>query len=261
MVEDKSIRETATEPQSDTAVGMSGKASDAPKRTSVWRGVVRVIGEVAVNLLIGGLPFFAAGVFWLSDDNLSSQTAEWSWGPWAVISVGAAIVVVGFCVSLISRPRLELLESERVLEMRHPSIKPPLARTAIGVLCFAAAGGMLWFTLVPYIYPIVSFMVGMFLYLRGIATYWINHHTAYYVTNRRVVRMYRFVQVRTTGLPIDRVLSADKHKNPIERLTGRGNVVVESGVGARHNIKMKEIDNPDPMERTINEMVTPRPSE
>ena len=262
MVEDKSIRETADEQQSDAGGNASEEFADTPKRTSVWRGVARVIGEVAVNLLIGGLPFFAAGVFWRSDDVLYSQTPEWARAaPWAIIAVGAAIVAVGFSVSLISRPRLSLLESERVLEIRHPSIKPPLARTASGVLVFAIAGGLLWLTTLPYIVPLASFVFGMHLYLKGITTYWINHHTAYYATNRRVARLYRFVDVDRTILPINSVLSATAHKSFLERLTRRGNVVVESGVGARHKVTMKEIDDPDPMERTINEMITPRPSQ
>lgn len=253
MVEDNSIRETAAEPQSDTAAGMSEEASDTPKRTSVWRGVVRVIGEVAVNLLVGGLPFFVAGVFWLSDDDLSSRTAEWSWAPWAIILIGAAIVVVGFIVSLISRPRLDLLPSERVLGMRHPSIKPPLARMVIGVLLFAAAGYMLWFTLVPYIYPVVSFMVGMYLYLRGLTTYWMNHHTAYYATNYRVVRMYSFHWWEAPEIAIDSADAIAPTRSFFELLTGRGNVRVVSGIGKFQRVHMKEIDDPRAMTRAIQE--------
>ena len=247
MVDDKSTHAPADEPQPDTAVSPSGEASDTPKRTSVWRGAVRVIGEVAVNLLIGGLPFFAAGVFWLSSDDLSSQTAELAWGPWAVISVGAAIVLVGSIASLISRPRLSLLPGERRLAVRHPSMMPPFTRIAIGVLVFAAGGYLLWFTDRPYIYPYTVFMVGLYLYLKGFATYLINRHTAYYATNYRVVSMYQFLSQAGTEIPIDSVNSVKRVISPIARLTGRGDVRAASGIGADHKVDMRDIDNPVPM--------------
>lgn len=250
MAEDKSMHGATDEQQADAAVSESEEVADAPKRNPAWwRRAVGFLGKVAVNLLIGGLPFFAAGVFLLSDDDLASQIPERA--PWVVISVGAAIIAAGFFVSLVARPRLALTSGERVLEERHPSLKPPFVRMIIGVLLLAASGYMLWFTLLPYILPVTSFFIGMYVYLRGVATYWINHHTAYYATNNRVVHLYRFLWLKRAAIPIDSLQFAETTKSLIEILTGRGNVRVE---GARRNVNMREIDNPDPMEQIINEM-------
>ena len=258
MVDDKSTHAPADEPQPDTAVSPSGEASDTPKRTSVWRGAVRVIGEVAVNLLIGGLPFFAAGVFWLSAGDLVSQTTGWARAaPWAVILVGSVIVMVGFFVSLISRPRLSLLPGERILAMRHPSMMPPFARIALGVPFLAFAGWMLWRTQLPYIYPFLSFMFGGYLYIRGVATYWINHHTVYYATNRRVVWMYRFIWLDSDELTLNSIISVSPTRSFFQILTGRGSFRVSGGIGSRHKVHMKEIDNPDPMANAIREVAMP----
>ena len=259
MVEDKSIRETVDEQRAD-AGGASEEFADAPKRTSVWRGVVRVIGEVAVNLLIGGLPFFAAGVFLLSDDDMASQAPRWT--PWAVILIGAAIVVVGFSLSLIARPELDLTSGEgefpdeRVLEKRRPSMKPPFARIAIGVLSLAGAGWLLWFTFSPYIVPAIPFLFGMYMYIRGVVRYWINHHTAYYVTNYRVA--WRYLWLDGTDLPNDSLNSASPTRNLLGPFTRTGNVKVTTGIGSRQNVHMYEIDDPKPVERTINRMIAAR---
>lgn len=249
MSKDKSAHEPTNEPQSDGAANASAEVVDATKRTS--RGAVGIAIELAVNLMVG-LPFFAAGVFGLVDYDLSSQAPGWA--SWAIIAVGAAMVVVGLYVSVLSRPRLNPMPGEEVLETRHPSMKPAFARIVISVPFFAAAGYLLWFTLLPYVYPFMPFVVGMYLYLRGVITYWVNHHTAYYATNRRAVRMYRFVWLDTTEIPIGSVNSISVTRSFIEMLTGRGSVQVASGIGARHKVHMKEVDNPEPVAQTIREL-------
>lgn len=242
MVEDNSAHAPIDEPRTDAADPPNLVSRDARSGVAV---------EMAVNSLVG-LPFFAAGVFAMIDDGLSSQAPGWA--PWAIILVGAAMVMVGFYVSVLARPRLNLIPGEKVLELRHPSMKPAFARIAVSVPFFAVAGYMLWFTLLPYVYPFAPFVVGMYLYLRGVIQYWINHHTAYYATNRRAVRMYRFVWLDTTEIPIGSVNSISVTRSFIEMLTGRGSVQVASGIGARHKVHIKEIDNPEPIAQTIREM-------
>lgn len=249
MVKDKPAHEPADDPQADAAPNASGEGLNTAKPSP--GGGVRVAVEVAVNSLVG-LPFFAAGAFGLVDDGMSSQAPGWA--SWAVIAVGAAMVMVGFYVSALSRPRLNPMPGENVLEMRYPSMKPAYARMVMSVPLFAAAGYLLWFTLLPYVYPFIPFMAGVYLYLRGVITYWVNHHTAYYATNRRAVRMYRFVWLDTTEIPIGSVNSISVTRSFIEMLTGRGSVQVASGIGARHKVHMKEVDNPEPVAQTIREM-------
>ena len=41
----------------------------------------------------------------------------------------------------------------------------------------------------------------------------------------------------------------------IETLTGRGSVLVASGIGVRHKVRMGEIDDPGPVAATLRELV------
>ena len=217
--------------------------------------MVIFLREVAVNsLLIGVLPLFAAVVFQLFKDDLRliNQAAEWAPSPWMT---GMAVLLVGLNVSLslVQRPSLRLEPGEEIVEMRRPSLKPPFARIAIGVLLAAAGGVWLWYAPTPYVYPLALLAVGMCAYSLGVITCWMNRRVAYYVTNLRVVRMmYKFSVLHTTGIPIGAVVSMSAARSPIEMLTGTGNARVE---GARLKLRMKEIDNPEPVARTIGEMV------
>ena len=149
-----------------------------------------------------------------------------------------------------------LVRDELVLEKRHPSMKPPFARIAIGVLSLAGAGWLLWCTFLEYIVPGIPFLFGMYMYIRGVVRYWINHHTAYYVTNYRVA--WKYLWLAGTSLPIDSLNSAERTKSLLGPLTRTGDVKVTTGIGARQNVHMKEVDNPDPVERTVNAMIAAR---
>ena len=148
-------------------------------------------GRLMVNVLIA-LPFFAVGVVGLARDDLRDDASL------AVVLVGALVVLVGLYVSVLSRPRLNLMPNEETLALRHPSMKPAFARIALSVPFFLAAGYLLQFTTMPYVYPFVPFVIAMYLYFRGVIKYWVNHHTTYYVTSRRAVHVYRFIWLDTT---------------------------------------------------------------
>ena len=45
--------------------------------------------------------------------------------PLAVMLIGTLVVLVGLYVSVLSRPRLNLMPDEETLALRHPSMKPP----------------------------------------------------------------------------------------------------------------------------------------
>ena len=91
--------------------------------------------------------------------------------------------------------------------------------------------------------------------LPGGIKYWVNHHTTYYVTNRRAVHMYRFIWLDTTEIPVNAINSISETRGFIEMLTGRGSVLVASGIGARHKVRMGEIDDPGPVAATLRELV------
>ena len=196
-----------------------------------------------------GLPFFVVGLYGLIYAELPEQAAL------VIILVGFLVVLVGFYVSVLSAPKLTLLAGENELVMRHPSMKPAVARMALSLPFFATAVYLLDYTSLPYVYPFVPFLIGLFMYFRGMVTYWMNHHTVYYVTNRRAARIYRFLWLDTTEIPVNAINSISETRSFIELITGRGSVVVASGIGARHNVKMQEIGDPGPVALALRQMM------
>ena len=53
-----------------------------------------------------------------------------------------------------------------------------------------------------------------------------------------------------------RVNSISETRGFIETLTGRGSVLVASGIGARHKVRMGEIDDPEPVAATLRGLVS-----
>ena len=205
-------------------------------------------GRVLVNVVVA-LPFFTVGVVGLARGDLRNDASL------AVVLVGALVVLVGLYVSVLSRPRLNLMPNEETLALRHPSMKPAFAWILLSVPFFLASGYLLQFTDLPYVYPFVPFLFGMYLYFRGVIKYWVNHHTTYYVTSRRAVHMYRFIWLDTTEIPVNAINSISETRGFIETLTGRGSVLVASGIGARHKVRMGEIDDPGPVAATLRQLV------
>ena len=204
--------------------------------------------RIVVNFGVG-LPFFVVGAFGLFNEELSNRASL------VIILIGTLVILAGFYVTVLSRPRLTLLPGENELVMRHPSMKPAVARMAISIPFFLSAGYLLQFTELPYVYPFVPFLVAMFFYSRGMTTYWINHHTVYYVTDRRAMRIYRFLWLDTTEIPVNGINSISESRSFFEMLTGRGSVVVASGIGARHKVHIKEIGDPGPVAQALRQMM------
>lgn len=50
----------------------------------------------------------------------------------------------------------------------------------------------------------------------------------------------------TTEIPVNSINSISETRSFIEMITGRGSVLVASGIGARHKVRMGEIDIPEP---------------
>ena len=204
--------------------------------------------RLVVSVLVGS-PFFAVGLFGLINDDLSDQVSL------VVILVGGLVVLIGIYVTVLSRPRLNLMPGEEALISRHPSMRPAFTRMLMSVPFLVATGYMLEFTTLPYVYPFVPFLIAVYFYLRGVVTYWMNHHTTYYVTNRRAVQMYRFIWLDTTEIPVHSINSISETRSFMEMISGRGSVVVASGIGARHKIRIQEIDNPGPVAEVLRSLL------
>ena len=99
-------------------------------------------------------------------------------------------------------------------------------------------------TYLPYVYPFALFLVGLFLYLKGVIRYWINHHTIYYVTNRRVAHAYKSLWLDTTEIPVGSIKVATFGDSKLHRNADQPrNQQISSPVGIsdRHTVRMQEI--------------------
>ncbi len=243
--------EEALEQVEDSRKSRSGPSQTVrPTQSKTqWLGRIAAASvRLSVSVLIG-LPFFAAGIFGLINEDLSQRASL------LVMLVGSLVVLVGVYVTVLSRPRLNLMAGEETLVLRHPSMRPAFARMVMSLPFLTAAGYLLEFTTLPYVYPFVPFIVAVYFYFRGVITYWMNHHTTYYVTNRRAVQMYRFMWLDTTEIPVHAINSIAETRSFIEMISGRGSVLVASGIGTRHKVRMQGIDNPGPVAEVLRGLV------
>ena len=125
----------------------------------------------------------------------------------------------------------------------------------MGVSSFIVSGYLFIFTETPYVYAFVPFLVGMFIFSRGAFRYWVNHCTTCYITDRRAIHMYQFGWLHTIKIPVARIISISENRSFFEVLTGRGSVLVSSGIGFGHKIQMGNIDKPGMVAEAIRGLI------
>ena len=67
--------------------------------------------------------------------------------------------------------------------------------------------------------------------------------------------MYRFIWLDTTEIPVNSINSISETKGFVETLTGRGSVLVASGIGTRHKVRMGEIDDTGPVAASLRQLM------
>jgi uncharacterized membrane protein YdbT with pleckstrin-like domain len=152
-------------------------------------------------------------------------------------------------------PTPTMVSDERLIILRHPTMKPAYARMIWSIPFIVAAGYLLQFTEQPYVFPFVPFVIGMYFFLKGVMKYLRNLHITYTITDRRVMHMYKFLWLSTKEIPVARIVSISEARNFFEILTGRGTVVVATGIGQQQVIKIEEINDPSPVALALREMM------
>ena len=210
------------------------------------RGVSNFIVKTFVNLLVS-LPFLAFSAYGLI---LAEGDAKADLLLPSVVcgAIGAFLLVTGFVLGfLASFPMPMLVKGEKELIMRHPTMRPAYFRMVVSVPFFAFAGYLFFVTLAPYVYPFVIGLIGFWLFFKGTTRYLRNLCITYLVTDRRIIHMYKFLWLYTNEIPVGRIISIQEARSLFEIITGRGSVVVSSGIGARMTIRMEEITDPGPV--------------
>ena len=210
---------------------------------------LRLASRLLVSVIIA-LPFLLAGGYGLLEPDFPKLVAV------VVLIVGAGLLCLGFYMSLAGvAPTPTMVSGERQIIQRHPTMKPAYARMIWSIPFIVAAGYLLQFTQQPYVFPFVPFVIGMYLFLKGVMKYLRNLHITYAITDRRVMHMYKFLWLSTKEIPVARIVSISETRSFFEILTGRGTVVVATGIGQQQVIRIEEINDPSPVALALREMM------
>ena len=229
-------------------------ASVEQPKVAIRRGAAeRVAGNPALTMLrrlvvssFIATPFFIGGAYSVAIGDFPA------WASFVIVLVGVVLMAVGFYMSLTGIvPSPPLIPGEKQLIMRHPTMKPAYARIILSIPFFLGALYMSGYTELPYVYPFVLFLVGMYIFFKGAMRYLRNLHITYTVTDRRVVHIYRFLWLNTKEIPVGRIISISEARSFFEILTQRGSVVVASGIGVRQVIRIEDINDPSAVAETV----------
>ena len=216
-------------------------SSRQQRRPEVQSGLLK---KIAVSTLIAG-PFLAAGGYGVTQSDIPG----WASGVFLLVGLflaALALISVGRVF-----PPLTLVEGEQFMVSRHPTMKPAFARMTMSIPVFAGAWWLFEFTLTPYVFPFALFVVAMYIFFKGVMRYLRNLHITYTVTDRRVVQQYQFMWLNTKEIPANRIISISEARSFFEIITGRGSVVVSSGIGERQTVRIEDITDPGPIAESI----------
>ena len=211
--------------------------------------ILRLASRLIVTIVIA-FPFLLAGGYGLVEPDFPELVAI------VCLILGAGLMCLGFYMGLTGvAPTPTMVNDERLIILRHPTMRPAYARMISSIPFFLAAGYLLQFTQQPYIFPFVPFVIGMYFFLKGVMKYLRNLHITYTVTDRRVMQLYKFLWLSTKEIPVARIVSISEARSFFEILTGRGSVVVATGIGAQQVIRIEEINDPTPVASALREMM------
>jgi archaellum biogenesis protein FlaJ (TadC family) len=177
--------------------------------------------------VVVGVPIIGLGVYLFT-----FQTRVDSLAGIPFVVFGAFIIAVGLYVQFIAAPEEPTMrEGEEIIDTRTPAQRAALAKVLVSVPVLAVAVYLFYFTFYPYVYPTLALVVGLYLFSTGLYTYWTNTLTVYYVTNKRLIKEYRFVSLIRSELPFDKVRGVQESRSIWETVAGLGDVRVQSGGG------------------------------
>lgn len=181
-------------------------------------------GLPSIWSLLLGLPLLASGITLHSADRYLQSFGV------PVAALGGFVVLVGLVVQFINPSPPTFQEDETVVETRHPNQRPAFLKGVLSLPFFVAAGYLLYLTKLPYVYPTVAFFIGLYLYSSGLLRYWQNALTTFYLTDRRLISVFRFLTLDRKEIALPNVQMIQERKTVWEKLVGLGNVRVAAGV-------------------------------
>ena len=186
-----------------------------------------------------GVPFLILGAYLYVFENRFPEELSYPF-----FLFGTFVAIIGAYVHLRAAPDApKLRDGEEIVASQHPVQRVAAVKVIVGLILLAVAVYLLLFTLRPYVYPTIAFIVGLYLFSSGLYTYWANSLTTYYITNQRVISEYRFLSLVKNELSLEKVRGVEERRSIIETLAGLGNVYVASGGGSSLEIHMKNMQD------------------
>ncbi|WP_299265397.1 PH domain-containing protein [Halorientalis sp.] len=186
-----------------------------------------------------GAPFVVGGAHVFFNDPNPTVPAETGL---PILAFGLFVATLGLYIHYVASPDTPTMgDGEEILDTRQPVNRAAVAKTVIGSCALLVAAYYLFLTPKPYVYPTVPFVVGLYMFSTGLFTYWTNTLTTYYVTDRRLIKEYRFISLVRQELPFEKVRGVEQRKSIWEALVGLGNVRVASGGGGALEIVVTNI--------------------
>lgn len=187
--------------------------------------------------IVLGMPFITGGSY----GSLVTTTVPDTVGV-PFIGFGVFTILIGLYTGLIAAPdQPTMKEGEEVIDTREPAQRAAIGQSIIGLITLTGAGYLLFFTLRPYVYPMVTLTAGLYLFSTGTYSYWVNSLTKYYLTTDRLIKEYRFLSLVRQGIPLDKIRGVEERNSLWETLVGLGSVRVASGGGAGLEIVVRNI--------------------
>jgi len=155
------------------------------------------------------------------------------------------IALLGIFVHVIAAPEGPSMRTdEELIATRHPVQRVATVKVIIGLPLLGIASYLFFETMVPLVYPTVALLAGLYFFSTGFRTYWVNSLTTYYLTDRRVIREYRFLALSRQEVPLDKVRGVEERRSFAETLVGLGNVRINSGSSGALTVAVSNITSP-----------------
>lgn len=207
----------------------------------IWRRPVVISGLLALPFVLAGGVIQIIGLAFLIAFSVP------------LILLGLFVIAVGIYVRLASQSAPTFREEEEVLETRRPRFRVAALKVGLSVPFFLAAPVVLFFTVVPLMWPFLLFFGALFFFFSGFTTYCRNMLTTYYLTDQRIISVYRFISVDRKEIPLDRVKVIKEGRSVWETILGLGNVLAATGGTETLQIKVRHVGDPAPFAEKLRE--------
>lgn len=192
-----------------------------------------------------GVPTILGGAYALTS---AAEQAPSELG-YPLLALGVVAILVGAYVGSVAPEGLDV-EAEAVFE---PSQLGAYVLAGLSLPLLAATLYLLYATRVPYVWPTLTLLGFVGLFVKGSVRYWQNTLTTYYVTRQGVISEYRFLSLQRSAVSHDDITNVSRRQSVLETLTGLGSVqVTVAGSG----LVLRDVGDPAAAERLIGRLST-----